>query len=602
MADTSAENLVVKIEGDDDDYQATLKRVEERTEKTAHFLETAFEKTLDFINESITEVALFLHETWTETGDDIVRITRAARTLGTTTTVLTSLHSAAAESGIGVSQLEGALAKLNRNMGEAASMGSQAINSLERLGSGGSQAVQALRRLNLSLNDMKNLTLNQQLGVLAERVSGIRSTSERSAIGMRLFGSSGAKMAEMLSHGTEKLREAQHEAARVGVTFTTNQGQMVEQAKISINHIFEILEGFKRQVAISLAPVMQVIGDYLTEWSIYLRENVLGVDAIQRAAMWVLDTIAGWRQSLLYVYAIYKSIDATAYKISHGWQESIELEKEAAAAWEAYSKSLEGASPSEKIKAAMTEQKEQRLQVPALRATPEAFTKFENQLKKQLQDLEVEFAGKSRGMSDEEIKRRQEYESLLDTLAESGQAVTYEERNRLGVLYEQLDALEKQKKAQEAAEKAAKAAAKEQERLAKEAQRELEQKQSADAKRAASLLETTLTPIQQLKKELSETTDLVASGALTIQEAVAIDDARVRKFAEANAVSKQSAGTALTFGSAEAEQARLEKPSEDAVKGIYKLVEKAELSIRTEEKILEAMQGAPVPVPVTFPG
>jgi hypothetical protein len=113
------------------------------------------------------------------------------------------------------------------------------------------------------------------------------------------------------------------------------------------------------------------------------------------------------------------------------------------------------------------------------------------------------------------------------------------------------------------------------------------------AQRAAKLLEDQLTPIQKLRKEIDDVRKLQESGALTSMESSSIIDKMVKGFAGQAGTGRATAGAAVEAGSREAYSltrfGNLQKTTE---KGVWDLVKKTEVSIKTEKDILAAIKKA----------
>lgn len=211
---------------------------------------------------------------------------------------------------------------------------------------------------------------------------------------------------------------------------------------------------------------------------------------------------------------------------------------------------------------------------------PEAIEAFTKELETQLQNLEIENTGKLLGASDEDIARQQAYVALEKELALTGASLNEEERNKLFLLADQTAELEKQLETRKKEEKAA-----------EEAKKKLEQGQEQMATKAAQVIEASMTPMEELKKELDEIRELHRAGALTLDEATKAGDQLVQDFAEKQSVEKASAGEMIKFGSAESEAARLSQNDKSAEKGIWKMVEQMDVEHRTQEEILAALRG-----------
>jgi hypothetical protein len=127
----------------------------------------------------------------------------ASEAIGITTDAMQELSYAAQLSGVSADLLQTSLAKLSKNLGDAAM--------------GGSAAKKALDTLGLSGASLAAMPLDKALGAVADKMSMIENPAQRAALATELFGKSGLAMVNMLADGSAGLNAMAIEAQNLGV-------------------------------------------------------------------------------------------------------------------------------------------------------------------------------------------------------------------------------------------------------------------------------------------------------------------------------------------------------------------------------------------------
>jgi hypothetical protein len=566
-AEAEVAALVVPISAETGKFIEDLKKAEEAS---IEFRNTV----LETIGEGITKVIEASFETFEEMSGAIIKVTRAGERLGIPVQELSALKFAAMDSGVGFDSLVGSITKFERNLSEAVNHTDQVNAGLERLGDGGNQAAKALQQLGLNAVGLKGKGVTEQFQILSKELLKVKDHADRMAIAMRLFGKSGTNMLQILDQGPEKIAEMEEEAKKLGVTFTDAQGKAVIGAQAAVEKFRAVIDGVKQQFTIAVAPYIEKIGTMLTDMAAktvqYLAPALIKV--VELAGFLVSKLVEGISSVFGKLEALGKWLGIIGDDGEHASEGVGKLSEEA-----------------------------KKIQEGKIFGHFDA-NKLMDDFDKVGKHAAIALAGKSAGLSDEEIGRQQQVADLKEKLAAQGMELNNDELERLDLLSKQASEIEKQIKAREEAEKAAKEAAKEQEKLMKEQQKQqekmekeaakaLEDKQKDLAQKAHQFLEGTLSPVAKLKEQMDEVAKLNLAGALTTSEAGKIQNQLVGQFAQANAV-KPTAGAAIRFGSAEAEYART-RPEVSTEKAVWKMVDQNTESIRTEQEILESLQDLP---------
>lgn len=178
-------------------------------------------------------------------------IAKTSRALGISTEALSGLQHAAAIAGVSSADLETAFRRMEKTVGDAKV--------------GLSTAVRALDALGLSTKQLDALSPDEQFKLIAERLRGVATQSDKARIAQDLFGRSGVKLIPLLDEGAAGIAALQDEAKRLGITFDEEAAAKVEMANDAMTRLKGLLTGALRTAVIQLAPFVQAVADRLTE-------------------------------------------------------------------------------------------------------------------------------------------------------------------------------------------------------------------------------------------------------------------------------------------------------------------------------------------------
>lgn len=184
--------------------------------------------------------------------NEIDRISKAADNLGLMTEQLSALEYAASLSGTSTAGLTRGIAILNRQLGKVSVVGEDATGKLEQFG----------------LDSKALLTMSswERILAIADKYVELGNEVDRTALAMQAFGKGGFEMMKLLEEGSGGLRKMAAEAKAFGLTFSRQQGAGVEAALDAISRMQAVFEGFRKQFAIALAPVVEKIATLFTDW------------------------------------------------------------------------------------------------------------------------------------------------------------------------------------------------------------------------------------------------------------------------------------------------------------------------------------------------
>jgi len=217
---------------------------------------------------------------------------KEADRLGTTTQSLLELRYAADLSGVSAEQMTTAVQKMTKTVGMAAT--------------GSKTAQDALGALGLTAEQLGSLPLSDQLGLIGDRLNGIRNPAQRMTAALNIFGKSGAGMINVLKGGSAGLTEMSERFGGLSSKITDLDTDILQEANDRVSDLKIAFDDIFKQLAIELAPIITVIAKDFTAW---LSEGdkkaglvSLAMDAISASLGFVLDSIAavriGWNKLL----------------------------------------------------------------------------------------------------------------------------------------------------------------------------------------------------------------------------------------------------------------------------------------------------------------
>ncbi|MEW6249205.1 MAG: phage tail tape measure protein [Planctomycetota bacterium] len=194
---------------------------------------------------------------------------------GVSVEALAELGFAAEQSGADLETLEAGLRKMQRSILDAAH--------------GTETAVEALAALGLSVDQLLNLTPEQQFKLIADRLSKISDPTTRAALAMELLGRSGTRLLPLLKDGAQGIEELQQQARDLGLTVSTETARDAALLNDTLNILWRTLKHAAFTVGAALAPTLVDLANAVarvvvrvTDW---LKQNkALIVTALQVAA------------------------------------------------------------------------------------------------------------------------------------------------------------------------------------------------------------------------------------------------------------------------------------------------------------------------------
>ena len=173
------------------------------------------------------------------------QLAKTADKIGATTQALAGLQYAAELSGVSTETMNMALQRMTRRVSEAA------------MGTGEAKA--ALFELGLNAQELEQLPLDVQMGMIADAMQGVGSQADRVRIAMKLFDSEGVALVNTLAGGSEELKKLAYEADVLGLAISRVDAAKIEEANDSIFRAKQVFTGLGNQLATAFAPIVTAV-------------------------------------------------------------------------------------------------------------------------------------------------------------------------------------------------------------------------------------------------------------------------------------------------------------------------------------------------------
>jgi hypothetical protein len=190
------------------------------------------------------------------------------------------LRQSAQLAGIGADELNGALFRLQGNIGDA-------------LLKGTGPATDALERLGLSVRELSTLPADQQIAKITEQLREIPNPAERSALAIDLLGKQGPRLLEVADNAARIAEEAK----KMGIALSDLDVRNFEKAGDAIDELTFIAQGVLKSALAELSPyiiaIAQSLGDAAKEGGglgNIVREKVIPAIKLATQAIAILVT------------------------------------------------------------------------------------------------------------------------------------------------------------------------------------------------------------------------------------------------------------------------------------------------------------------------
>lgn len=193
-------------------------------------------------------------------GDNIAKM---AKRTGLSVAALSELRYVATQTGTELGAFEKSIRRMQVTIFDA--------------GRGLSTAVDGLAALGLTYKDLKELSPEGQLKLMAEQLSKVEHASEKAAIASMVFGRSGTALLPMMAAGAKGIDDLQKKARRLGLTMSAEDAAAAEEFTDAMDSASHASKMMAFHVGAALAPVLQDLADNIAsaaKWTAdWIRRN-----------------------------------------------------------------------------------------------------------------------------------------------------------------------------------------------------------------------------------------------------------------------------------------------------------------------------------------
>lgn len=208
--------------------------------------------------------------------DRIDQLADKSAQLGVATDALSGLRHAANLTGSSAEDLDGALEKLNANLGDAAQKGTPAGDALARIG--------------LDAKQLASVPADVAFKKIVGGFEQVPNAADKASLAMDIFGKGGVKILNTLGAGAGEIGRLSDEAAKLGISVSQVDAAKIGAAKDGLDRAGAAIQGLGNMVAVELAPVIEVAAVAFTD---FLGSTVEGAGGVETAIGGVVDVL-GW--------------------------------------------------------------------------------------------------------------------------------------------------------------------------------------------------------------------------------------------------------------------------------------------------------------------
>ena len=157
-------------------------------------------------------------------------------------------------------------------------------------------------RLNLTTEELLKLSPDKQLLLIGQRISGLKSTTERVAAAYDLFGGRNVQMVNLLANSRQEIEKTIDRVRDLGAGLSNFEVAQFEAAKDSLTLMSVASEGLKNNLAIALLPLVTIMSEKMqliatdsqstqNAWADTAREMVRSVGAIVGISRGIITTL-----------------------------------------------------------------------------------------------------------------------------------------------------------------------------------------------------------------------------------------------------------------------------------------------------------------------
>ena len=121
---------------------------------------------------------------------------------------------------------------------------------------GSESARQSFARLGLNVDQLAQLSPDEQFKSIADAIAGVNDPAQRAAMAMDIFGRSGQKLVPLLAQGRAGINSLMQEADRLGLTIDGETAQSAADLADAWNRVKQTLQGVVLTIGSAVAPML----------------------------------------------------------------------------------------------------------------------------------------------------------------------------------------------------------------------------------------------------------------------------------------------------------------------------------------------------------
>lgn len=213
---------------------------------------------------------------------------KLARSLGLTTEQLIGYQHAASIAGLESADLSKAFIRMEKNISDA----NLGLTTAQRIF--GEEA-----GLGLDFKKLIKLSPDKQFKTIADALSQMTVTANRTRVALDLFGRSGVKIIELMKDGSAGLVKMSREAHRLNLEFSAFDAAKIEEANDAMTSLGAAIKGATQKLAVGLSEAITKVAKKFEEFALSATADVGKVTASFEILGGIIGFINGVLQILL---------------------------------------------------------------------------------------------------------------------------------------------------------------------------------------------------------------------------------------------------------------------------------------------------------------
>lgn len=214
-----------------------------------------------------------------------------AISLNAGTTALRGLQYAAKQSGADAGTLNGALQKMNANIGAGLQ--------------GEKSAVEAFSQLGLNVRQLATMGADEAFKKIADQIMKLPTPAQQARAAMDLFGRSGQALLPMLNEGSKGIDEMQQRYRDLSGNMTELDVSKVQLAGDLMDDLWELVKGVADQIAVELSPYISYAAKQIIAFG---TDGQGAAKMVTQGFDFIVDTIGFVGDSIHFVKAAWQGL------------------------------------------------------------------------------------------------------------------------------------------------------------------------------------------------------------------------------------------------------------------------------------------------------